>query len=159
MIKKLSTMAGVLALAACLAAPPAGAQPQAPPPAPQPPAAARQGAKLYNPQAVETVTGQVVAVNRQVARKAGRPERVTMVLKTDKETVRVHLGPGDYIDQQGMKLAPGDQVEVKGTRMTSRRGTMFMAGEVKKGGQVLKLRDDATGKPLWGTGKKSPTAP
>ena len=43
--------------------------------------------------------------------------------------------------------------------MTGRRGTMLMAGEVKKGGQVMKLRDEATGKPLWATGKKPPTAP
>jgi hypothetical protein len=159
MIKKLSIMAGTLALAALLAAPPAGAQQQAPSSAPQPPAAARKGARHYNPQAVETVTGQVVAVNRILSRKAGRPARVMMVLKTDKETVKVFLGPGDYIDLQEMKLASGDQVEVKGVRITSRRGTMFMAGEVKKGGQVLKLRDNATGKPLWARGKKPPTAP
>ena len=154
MIKKLSMMMATLGVLAFLTAPPSGAQQQAPPAAVPGQPAARQAAKLYNPQTVEILAGKVVAVNHVAPKKAGRPERVTMVLQTDKGAVKVHLGPADYIDPQ-MQLAVGDQVEVKGVRAARPRVTMFIAGEVKKGDQVLKLRDDATGRPLWFRGKKS----
>ena len=93
-----------------------------------------------------------MAVKRLAAKKAGKPERVTMVLQTDQGAVKVHLGPADYYDQQALKLAPGDQVEVKGVKITRPKGSIFSAGEVRKGDQVLKLRDDATGLPLWPKG-------
>ena len=146
MMKKLSLMAGILGLLAFLTAHPSGAQPQAPPAAPK-------AAKLYNPQAVVTLAGKVTAINRRAPKKAGRPERVIMVLQTDQGAVKVHLGPADYFDQQALKLAPGDQVEVKGTKVNRAKAPTFIAGEVKKGDQVLKLRDDATGRPLWPKGK------
>jgi uncharacterized OB-fold protein len=169
MMKKLSMMVGALGVLAFLMAPPAGAQQQSPPAAPaQSPQAALattapvapakpapgKHSRVYNPQAVETVAGTVVSVDRRAARKLGRPEHVSMVLKTDKGNLTVNLGPGDYIDQQALKLAAGDQVEVKGMRVERRNRTMLIAGEVKKGGQVLKLRDDATGRPQWAKGQK-----
>ena len=101
-----------------------------------------------------TLAGKVTAINRRAPKKAGRPERVIMVLQTDQGAVKVHLGPADYFDQQALKLAPGDQVEVKGTKVNRAKAPTFIAGEVKKGDQVLKLRDDATGRPLWLKGKK-----
>jgi hypothetical protein len=147
MLKKLKQLAGILGVLAFLMAVPAGAQQQVPPPAPK-------ASKLYNPQAVETLTGKVTAVNRQAAKKAGRPERVTLILQTDPGLVKVHLGPADYLDQQALKLAPGDQVEVKGVRVNRLKAPTLIAGEVRKGDQVLKLRDDATGRPLGARGKK-----
>jgi hypothetical protein len=86
MMKKLSLMAGILGVWAFLMGPPSWAQEQARPAAPK-------ASRLYNPQAVETLTGQVAAVNRHAAKKAGRPERVTMVLQTAQGTVKVNLGP------------------------------------------------------------------
>jgi hypothetical protein len=153
MIKKLSLMVGILGVLAFLMGPPSWAQEQAPPAAPAIPAAPK-ASQLYNPQAVETLTGKVVAVNRHAAKKAGKPERVTLVLQTDQGALKVHLGPADYFDQQALKLVPGDQVEVKGVRVNRANVTIWIAGEVRKGDQVLKLRDDATGRPLWLKGKK-----
>jgi hypothetical protein len=57
------------------------------------------------------------------------------------------------LDQQALKLAVGDQVEVKGVRVNRPRVSIFIAVEVRQGDQVLKLRDDATGRPLWFKGK------
>jgi hypothetical protein len=153
MMKKLSLMAGILGVLAFLMGPPSWAQQQAPPAAPAIPAAPK-ASKLYNPQAAETLVGKVTAVNRHAAKMAGRPERVTMVLQTNQGPVKVNLGPADYLDQQALKLAVGDQVEVKGVKVTSPKGTSFTAGEMRKGDQVVKLRDDATGRPLWLKGKK-----
>jgi hypothetical protein len=158
MQKKLSMIVGVLGTLAFLAAPPSWAQQSASPQAP--PAvsgkhAFGKGAWRYNPQAVATLTGKVVAVTRHTPRRPGRHTWVAMMLKTDKGNVRVSLGPADYLDQQGLKLAAGDQVEVKGVQVTYHNRTGFIAGEVKKGGQVLKLRDEVTGRPLWATGRRS----
>jgi hypothetical protein len=153
MMKKLSLMAGILGVLAFLMAPPSWAQQQVPPAAPAIPAAP-QASKLYNPQAVETLTGQVTAVNRHASKKAGKPDRVAMVLQTNQGAVKVHLGPADYLDQQALKLAVGDQVEVKGVKISRLKAPTLIAGEVRKGDQVLKLRDDATGRPLWLKGKK-----
>ena len=153
MMKKLSLMAGILGVLAFLMAPPSWAQQQAPPAAPAIPAAPK-ASKLYNPQAVETLTGKVAAVNRHASKKAGKPDRVAMVLQTNQGAVKVHLGPADYLDQQALKPAVGDQVEVKGVKVSRLKAPTFIAGEVRKGDQVLKLRDDATGRPLWLKGQK-----
>jgi hypothetical protein len=147
MMKRLSLMA-ILGVLACLAASPTGAQQQASPAAPK-------AGKLYDPQAVVILAGKVTALNRRAPKKAGRPERVIMVLETVQGAVKVHLGPADYFDQQALKLAPGDQVEVKGVRAKRLKAPTFIAGEVRKGVQVLKLRDEATGRALWLKGKKS----
>jgi len=162
MRKELSRMAGILGVLALLMAPPSWAQQEVSPPAPGqevppvPPAApaipaAPKAAKAYN---VETLTGKVVAVNRHTPRKAGKPERVSLVLQTDQGAFRVLLGPAEYFDQQALKLAPGDRVEVKGVKVGRAKAPTFFAREVKKGDQVLKLRDDVTGRPLWLKGKK-----
>jgi hypothetical protein len=156
MKKKLSILVGVLGTLAFLAAPPAWAQQSASPQAPATVGKHAFGKRAwrYNPQAVETLTGKVVSVTRHTPRKPGRPAWVAMMLQTNKGNVRVALGPANYFDQQGLKLAAGDQVEVKGVQVTHHNRTRFIAGEVKKGGQVLKLRDEATGRPLWATGKR-----
>ena len=153
MMKKLSLMAGILGVLVFLMAPPSWAQQQVPPAAPAIPAAPK-ASKLYNPQAVETLTGSVAAVNRHASKRTGKPDRVAMVLQTNQGAVKVHLGPADYLDQQALKPAVGDQVEVKGMRVNRPRVSIFIAGEVRKGDQVLKLRDEATGRPLWLKGQK-----
>ena len=147
MLKKLSLMASLVGLLALLLAPQGWSQQQFAP-------ATRNAARLYNPQAAETLGGNVVALNRVHAKRPGRPDRVTMVLQTDKETIKIHLGPADYLDRQALKLAPGDQVEVKGMRITRSKATTFIAGAVTRGGQILQLRDDATGRPLWAKSKR-----
>ena len=151
MLKKLSLMVSAVGVLALVLASQGWSQQQVPGSGPK-------AAHLYNPQAVETLAGTVVSVNRMHARRPGRPDRVMMVLKTDKETVKVHLGPADYIDQQALKLAPGDQVEVKGVRVKRPKFTIFIAGTVTKGDQVLQLIDGATGKPLWATARSGQRA-
>jgi len=153
MFKKLSlivSLAGLLALVLAVQ----GWSQQRIPPSVLGGAATRHADRLYNPQKVETMTGTVVAVNRITAKRPGRPDRVMMDLKTGQGIVKVYLGPADYLDHQELKLAPGDQIEVKGMRVNRPKLTIFIAGAVTKGGQVLQLRDDATGRPLWAKGKK-----
>ncbi len=109
--------------------------------------------RLYNPATVETVSGEVVKVEKVVPIK-GMSYGIHLQLKTDKETIPVHLGPAWFIDRQKMKIAQGDKIEVTGSRVTFNNAPAIIASEVKKGGSVLKLRD-ANGVPVWaGRGRR-----
>jgi len=103
--------------------------------------------RLYDPKTVETVTGEVVKVDRIIPMR-GMSGGVHLVLKTDKGDVSVHLGPQWYLENQDVKIEPKDRVEVKGSRTTVQGKPALIAAEVKKGDEVLRLRDDA-GVPMW----------
>jgi hypothetical protein len=103
--------------------------------------------RMYNPQTVETISGEVVSVD-QITPMKGMYYGVHTVVKTDKETIAVHLGPGWYIENQDVKIAPKDKIEVKGSRITYEGKPAIIAAEVKKGDEVLMLRD-ASGFPVW----------
>jgi hypothetical protein len=60
----------------------------------------------------------------------------------------VHLGPAFYLENQDVKIEPKDKVEVKGSRVTFGGKPAIIAAEVKKGDEVLKLRDE-NGFPMW----------
>ena len=103
--------------------------------------------KMYDPKTVETISGEIISVDRITPNK-GMAGGVYMNVKTDKETISVHLGPSFYIENQDVKLQAKDKVEVKGSRITFGGKPAIIAAEVKKGDEVLKLRDD-TGFPVW----------
>ena len=103
--------------------------------------------RVYDPKTVETISGEITVVDRITPAK-GMSGGVHMNVKTDKETISVHLGPGFYIENQDVKLQAKDKVEVKGSRITFDGKPAIIAAEVKKGEEVLKLRDDA-GFPVW----------
>jgi len=103
--------------------------------------------RMYNPATVESVSGEVISVTQATPRK-GMGAGVHLQLKTDKETIPVHLGPAWYIDRLDDRIAKGDRIEVKGSRVTVAGKQVIIAAEVKKGDAVLKLRDDS-GIPVW----------
>jgi hypothetical protein len=106
-----------------------------------------QYGRLYDTKTVETVKGEIEKVERVTPMK-GMSAGIHLLLKTDKETLSVHLGPEWYIDNQEVKLEPKDKVEVKGSKVTINGKPALLAEEVAKGDQVLKLRDD-NGVPMW----------
>ncbi len=103
--------------------------------------------RMYDPAKVETVSGTVEAVTQVVPMK-GMYSAVAVTLKTDKETISVHLGPEWYIGRLDTKIEKGDAIEVKGARATFSGKPTIIAGEIKKGDSVLVLRD-ASGVPVW----------
>ncbi len=103
--------------------------------------------RMYDPSKVETVSGEVVSVE-QLAPMKRMGMGIGLKLSTGKETLTVHLGPTWYIERQDMKIAAGDKVEIKGAKAVRMGQDIFIAGEVKKGNEVLKLRDE-DGFPLW----------
>jgi len=101
----------------------------------------------YNPATVETISGVVESVN-QVTPIKGMSPGIELIVKTDKETIPVHLGPAYYIERLDVKIEKGDKIEVKGSRVTISGKATIIAGEIRRGDSVLKLRDDA-GIPIW----------
>jgi hypothetical protein len=85
------------------------------------------------PAKVETLSRTVEAATEVVPMK-GMNSAVAVTVKTDKETIPVHLGPAWYIGRLDTKIAKGDKVEVKGARATFSGKPAIIASEVKKGG-------------------------
>ena len=128
----------LLGLAGLMLALPAGAQP----------------GRMYEPKNLVTIQGQVekVETKSRPGRLGGegRPDRQAQIasLKTDQGTVLVHLGPARFLEEQQFALKVGDTMSVTGTKLTTGRGEVILASEVKSGGRTLTLRD-AQGIPVW----------
>jgi hypothetical protein len=119
------------------------------------PAWAQRGpGRFYDPNKVVTAQGQVEKV--ETISRPGRPgtegkparQAQMMSLKTDRGTLLVHLGPVKFLEQQQFAPKVGDTVTVTGSKLTTGKGDVIVAAEVKSGGKTLTLRD-AQGIPVW----------
>ena len=108
--------------------------------------------RMYNPATVETVTGEVISVDRITPMK-GMGAGIYLQLKSEKETISVHLGPAWYIERLDARIEKGNKIEVKGSRVTVAGKPAIIAAEVRKGDELLKLRDDR-GIPAWAGWRK-----
>jgi hypothetical protein len=94
---------------------------------------------------VETLSGKIAEVRRVPGpRSAG----IHLDLESGGKVVDVHLGPAWFVEEQSPKLQKGDEVEVTGSRVQLGGAQALIARSVKKGAEVLTLRD-ATGTPAW----------
>jgi len=103
------------------------------------------GARAFDPSSMTIFQGDIVDVQR-IAR--GHHLGVHLTVAMGSEQVTVQLGPDFYVDGQPLKLAKGDKVEVKGARTTVNGQPAVVALEVRRGDEVLALRDTG-GMPLW----------
>ncbi len=107
--------------------------------------------RMYNPQTVTTIKGVVEAVE-QITPVKGMSYGIHLKVKTDAETLPVHLGPAWFIERQDIKIEKGDTIEVLGSKITYNNAPAIIAAQVTKGETVLTLRDN-NGIPVWaGTG-------
>ncbi len=106
-----------------------------------------QYSKMYDPKTVETISGTVDKVEKITPNK-GMSYGVHLLVKTDKETIDVHVGPGWYLENQDVMVVKGDKIEIKGSRVNFRGKPAIIAAEIKKGNEVLQLRDES-GYPAW----------
>lgn len=104
------------------------------------------GARMFDPSAVTTIKGEIVEIQR--LERGRRHQGVHLTIAMGSERVGVYLGPDFYVDAQAVKLASGDTVEVKGARTVFDGQPVIIAQEVRRGGEVLQLRDES-GVPLW----------
>jgi hypothetical protein len=103
--------------------------------------------RIYDLNTVETITGEVVAIDNQSPIN-GMSLGVHLQVETETTTIPVHLGPAWYLDNQDMQVEQGDWVEVTGSRVMLAEESTIIAAEVRKGDQILTLRDQH-GIPVW----------
>jgi hypothetical protein len=102
--------------------------------------------RMFDPKTVETVSGEVVSMDKITDQGVGYG--VSLTLKTGKETILVYLGPGWFLEKQDLTFTPKDQVEITGSQITFQGKPALIAAQVKKGDKSQKLRDPA-GIPAW----------
>jgi hypothetical protein len=105
-----------------------------------------KGAPLYNPATESTVKGTVEAVNQVTGRRGWGGTHLQ--LKTESETLDVHVGPSWFLSQNKMAFAKGDQIEVTGSKVKFANTDALLAREITKGEQKLTLRNER-GFPVW----------
>ena len=106
-----------------------------------------QYGRMYDPNNLATVSGEVVRVDTFTPR-SGMSGGMHLQLKTDDETLDVHLGPAWYLQNQDIQIQPKDKIEVTGSKVNFAGQSAMMAASVKKGDTTLMLRDDS-GFPVW----------
>jgi hypothetical protein len=104
-------------------------------------------ARIFNPATIETIVGNIVSVEQTTSRN-GMFYGLHALVQTGTEQINVHLGPGWFVENQNFPLQVGDQIEARGSRITFQNQPALVAIDVKKGSEILKLRDD-NGFPLW----------
>jgi hypothetical protein len=115
----------------------------------------RRGAanRRYDTKTVETVQGKVLSIDK-TSPPGNRSHGIHLMLQTDKGTIPVHLGPAWYVDKQTPRIEANDTITVTGSRVTIDGKETIIAAQVKKGDEVLKLRDE-NGVPAWsGAGRR-----
>lgn len=106
--------------------------------------------RQFDASTLTHLTGSITRIERvsHGLRAAG----VHLVLAVKGQPVTVVLGPSWYIDQQTLKLNPGDVVQVTGSQIRQNGRTVIVATEVHKGGSTMQLRSPG-GVPLWAGGR------
>jgi hypothetical protein len=97
--------------------------------------------ELTGSEAMVTVTGTVKKVEPMKLQKDGVQMRIT----SDDGKYVVYLGPKWFIDNQKIKFAAGDKVEVRGKKV----GGAIIASEVSKGDWTMRIRNEEDGQAVW----------
>jgi hypothetical protein len=111
----------------------------------------RQASPMYDVKTETTIRGTVESV--ELVSGAGDRDRralggTHLRVKTEKETLEVHVGPTAYLTEKGITLVKGDTLEILGSRVTVDKEPVVIARQIKKGDNTWTLRD-AAGRPLW----------
>jgi hypothetical protein len=82
----------------------------------------------------------------------GSANEKQLVLKTDTDTLHIHLGPTAFLRDRKVDIKEGDRLTVTGSHVRLGDSQVVLAREVRKGNTVWTLRDTA-GRPLWSSGE------
>jgi hypothetical protein len=109
--------------------------------------AGRQGGGNYNPATETTLAGTIDEV-KQLPSPGRGGGGLHLVLSAPSGAIEVHVGPASFVSSKNVTFAKGDAVTVVGSKVTVEGQEVLIAREIRKGDQVLTLRD-AKGFPLW----------
>jgi hypothetical protein len=87
-------------------------------------------------------------IEKVVQNKNMQMTGVHLLIKSQNETFEVHLGPAAFLAEKNATFKEGDAVGVIGWGVPRSEKLFVIAREVKKGDQVLTLRNEQ-GVPLW----------
>ena len=79
-------------------------------------------------------------------------QETELLLKTETETVEVHLGPTAFLAERKVEIRKGDTLDVTGSRISIGESQVVLAREIRKGDNAWTLRD-STGQPLWSSSR------
>jgi hypothetical protein len=110
---------------------------------------ARAQAAYYDPDAVVTVQGRVIAVQSGSAGPGAEPDLYLQV-QTDRFVIDVLLGPAMWVARHGHGFGVGDRVTVTGAQTSVAGRPGIIAAELRgRGGRRTTFRD-RRGAPRWG---------
>ncbi|HEY3359468.1 MAG TPA: hypothetical protein VGQ83_39825 [Polyangia bacterium] len=105
--------------------------------------------RLFNPRAIERLEGTIEQVG-EITRPGSPVREAHLMLRTDRGTVEVLLGPAWFVAQQEASIGYGTELAVTGSRVTYEGKTALVATEITRSeGAVLRLRDPASGLGRW----------
>lgn len=97
--------------------------------------------KLFNPNKIESVTGEILKVEVH--------DGLRLIIYSDaKKPVLVALGPDEYFEGQEKLLKPGVKISVTGSSVIIDDTPFLIATKIKGGNEELQIRD-AKGHPVW----------
>ena len=102
----------------------------------------------YNGATEITITGTVDEAKSIAPSGGGMGGGLHLVLNASAGSVEVHVGPIWFVTSKNVTFAKGDVVSVVGSQMKMSGQEFVVAREIRKGDQVLTLRD-SNGLPLW----------
>ena len=100
-------------------------------------------------QAPATLDGEILGIDKQ-SPETHLAQNVVLRVQTESGQVDMLLAPSWVLDEKGLSFAPKERVQVKGTQRFEAGHSVFEVQTLKRGEDVIELRDDA-GKPLWPT--------
>ena len=110
------------------------------------PAAVAQSQPQYDPATETKVKGTVEEFKLEPP-SGGKP-MAYLIVKSGEQKSRVFLCPKSFLDEMGVTFAPGDSVEVTGSKVKEDGADVILAREVIKSGDAITLRF-SDGKPAW----------
>ena len=100
----------------------------------------------YDPKTETTVKGAIWQVRPHFGRR-GTPRAVILITVAG-GVVEANLGPTSFLDENKLKLTPGDAVTVTGSKVKDGKGERVLGREITVGKQTLVLRSK-DGQPKW----------
>lgn len=109
--------------------------------------------RMYNLNTLDTISGEVMSVEKITPEK-GMAYGVHLMVRTHKEAISVHLGPGWYIENQDINIKTRDKIEVKGSRVSFEGKPAIIAAEITTENGTMQLRNK-NGIPVWSGWRRS----
>jgi hypothetical protein len=101
-----------------------------------------EGSDFTGNEAMVTVKGTVKAIEKMRGQKDGL-QMILLAEEGGKWTV--YMGPKWFIENQKIKFAKGDKVEVRGKKY----GGAIIASEISKDDWTMKIRNEEDGLAVW----------